>query len=54
MPQIVTTDRAAIADARIDDVPTPSLSAGQALLAVEQFAITANNVTYAAIGDAFG
>ena len=52
--QIVTTDRSAIADARIDDVPTPSLGAGQALLAVEQFAITANNVTYAAIGEAFG
>lgn len=52
--QIVTTNRTAIADARVEDLPLPVLVPGQALLAVEQFAITANNVTYAAIGDAFG
>ena len=54
MTQTITTARAAIADARVEDVPGPSLAPGQALLEVEQFAITANNVTYAAIGEAFG
>ena len=51
---IITVARTAIADARVEHLPPPLFGAGQALLAVEQFAITANNVTYAAIGDAFG
>ena len=30
------------------------LADGEALLAVESFALTANNITYGALGDAFG
>lgn len=54
MPQQITVAKTAIADARVEEVVAPALQPGQALLAVEQFAITANNVTYAAIGEAFG
>jgi hypothetical protein len=54
MPQQITVAKTAIADARVEDVETPALKSGQALLAVEQFAVTANNITYAAIGEAFG
>lgn len=32
----------------------PSLSDGQILLAVEKYALTANNITYAVVGDGFG
>jgi len=54
MPQQITVARGAIVDAAIDAVPAAPLLPGQALLKVDQFAITSNNVTYAAIGDAFG
>ncbi len=50
----ITVDRAAIGHAEIADIAAPALTQGQALLGIEQFAITANNVTYGAIGDAFG
>ena len=32
----------------------PALTPGSALLRVESFAVTANNVTYAVMGDSFG
>ena len=35
----------------VDEVP-PELEAGQAMLRVEAFALTSNNITYAALGDA--
>lgn len=54
MPQQITVAKSAIADAQVDDASLPALAVGQALLAIEQFAVTANNVTYAAIGEAFG
>ncbi len=34
------------------DTPAPQIGPGEILLAVEQFALTANNVTYAAMGEA--
>jgi hypothetical protein len=34
--------------------PVAELAEGEALLAVERFSVTANNVTYGAMGDAFG
>ncbi|RYF94295.1 MAG: DUF2855 family protein [Caulobacteraceae bacterium] len=34
--------------------PAAELAEGEALLAVERFSLTANNVTYGAMGDAFG
>ncbi|MET0382350.1 MAG: DUF2855 family protein [Burkholderiaceae bacterium] len=49
-------DRARLTDARVGADPDApgarDLEAGQARLAVELFALTANNVTYAAFGDA--
>ncbi len=54
MSEQITVARAAIADATLDAVAVPPLSTGEALLAIEQFAITSNNVTYGALGDAFG
>ena len=54
MSHQITVARSAIAEATLDDVAVAPLGAGQALLKIDQFAVTANNVTYAAIGDAFG
>ncbi|MGB5724145.1 MAG: DUF2855 family protein [Parasphingorhabdus sp.] len=36
------------------DSDTPTLDDGQILLAVEKYALTANNITYAVVGDGFG
>ena len=54
MPQQITVARTAIAEATLENLTLPLLGAGQALLKIDQFAVTSNNVTYAAIGDAFG
>ncbi len=54
MPQQITVARTAIADATLDDVSLSHLGVGQALLKLDQFAVTSNNVSYAAIGEAFG
>ena len=44
-------DRTDLRRTRIDDAPPAELRPGQVRLTVERFALTANNVTYAAIGD---
>lgn len=44
--------RDAIGTHEVRDAATPQIGPGEILLAVEQFAVTANNVTYAAMGDA--
>ena len=54
MSQQITVARSAIAAATLDVLPAPRLAPGHALLKIDQFAVTANNVTYAAIGEAFG
>ncbi len=54
MPQQITMSRTSIDEATLVDIAVPVLGAGQALLRIDQFAITSNNVTYGAIGDAFG
>ncbi len=54
MSQQISVARSAIAAATLDDLSAPILAPGQALLKVDQFAVTANNVTYAALGEAFG
>lgn len=54
MPHQITVARTAIIEATLDDIALPTLGPGEALLKIQQFAITANNVTYAAIGEAFG
>ena len=48
----VLVSRADIGTTAIDDADMPALEEGQVLLAVEQFAVTANNITYAAMGEA--
>ncbi|MEW4468391.1 DUF2855 family protein [Parasphingorhabdus sp. JC815] len=36
------------------NLPPPDLAKGEILMAVEKYAVTANNITYAAVGDGFG
>ena len=50
MTQILVR-RDAISVSEVRDTPMPDIGPGEILLAVEQFAVTANNVTYAAMGD---
>ncbi len=45
-------DRKDIQETRIDESEPPELEPGQALLEVDSFGLTANNVTYAVFGDA--
>src|SRR3954468_18105215 len=40
--------------ARVVAEPAPDLAAGEALLRVERFGLTANNITYGALGDQLG
>lgn len=47
-----TVARADLRDARIEDDVVPALAAGQVRLRIDSFALTANNITYAAFGDA--
>lgn len=46
--------RGDITQARMQQAPLPPLADGAVRLAVESFSLTANNVTYAAMGDGFG
>ncbi len=41
-----------LSDTRLHTAPQPDLAAGQVRVAVESFALTSNNITYAAFGDA--
>ena len=43
-----------LATTAIRALPTPPLAAGQIRLAIDRFAFTANNVTYATTGDSLG
>ena len=43
-----------LAKAQWHDSDLPALAEGQVLLAVEKYALTANNITYAVVGDGFG
>jgi hypothetical protein len=43
-----------LAQVRWHDSDVPVLAEGQILLAVEKYALTANNITYAVVGDGFG
>ena len=54
MPQIVHVEKANIANCTLVDQALPPLGENQVRLKVESFAVTANNVTYAVIGDMFG
>jgi hypothetical protein len=54
MPQTVTIAKADLSQMAIIDTPATPLADGAVRLRVESFAVTANNVTYAVIGDMFG
>ena len=54
MAQTAWVEKAQIGNIRITDTTLPPLSDGAVRLRVESFSVTANNVTYAAIGDMFG
>ncbi len=43
-----------IGDVRIVNDPTPEIGDGEILLRIERFALTANNVTYAVVGERIG
>ncbi|WP_299416977.1 DUF2855 family protein [uncultured Sulfitobacter sp.] len=52
--QRLLIDQKTITETRLEDIPAAPLAAGQARLVMESFALTANNVTYAASGFAIG
>lgn len=52
--QRILVDQANITHLQLEQVPSPALQSGQARLSVKRFALTANNVTYAASGHAIG
>ena len=54
MSQTVQFQRRDLAQSRIVDIPLPQLGDGEVRLRIESFSVTANNVTYAVVGDAFG
>jgi hypothetical protein len=54
MSRIVQVKRSAIDQSRIVAEDQPPLGDGEVRLKVESFSVTANNVTYAVVGDAFG
>ena len=49
----LTVERSDLARTRLIRSPVPDLAAGEALLRVDRVGVTANNVTYAVLGDAF-
>lgn len=48
----IHVNKADISAAEISETAAPEIAEGQILCAIESFAITANNITYAAMGDA--
>lgn len=54
MTQTVQVKRGALGETRIAEYPDAPLGDGEVRLKVESFSVTANNVTYAVAGDAFG
>ena len=54
MSHVVEVEKAKLTVAHIVERPDAKLADGAARLKIESFAVTANNVTYAVIGDMFG
>lgn len=50
----IRVQKANLADARTVTGPPPKIGPGQALLKLDRYALTANNVTYAVFGEPFG
>ena len=53
MAQAVWAKRDALTTMNVTDIDMPPLADGAVRLKVQSFAVTANNVTYAVIGDMF-
>lgn len=51
---VFQSNRAKISDTRVLNVDVAELAAGEVLMAVERFALTANNITYGVAGDSVG
>lgn len=54
MSQVVQVVRDNLTDAKLVDVAMPPLAKGAVRLKIESFSVTANNVTYAVVGDQMG
>jgi hypothetical protein len=54
MASTVWVNKAALAEARVHDDTLPALGDGEVRLKIESFSVTANNITYAVIGEPFG
>lgn len=54
MSQTVILNKSQLTDAKVVESDMPPLGDGEVRLRIESFAVTANNVTYAVIGDMFG
>jgi hypothetical protein len=54
MAQTVWVNKTALTETQIHDEALPALGDGEVRLKIESFSVTANNITYAVIGDMFG
>ena len=54
MASTVWVNKAALTEAQVHDDTLPALGDGEVRLRIESFSVTANNITYAVIGDMFG
>jgi hypothetical protein len=54
MAQTVWVKKSSLADTQVHDDTLPALGDGEVRLRIESFSVTANNITYAVIGDMFG
>jgi hypothetical protein len=54
MASTVWVNKSALTEAHIHDDALPALGDGEVRLKIESFSVTANNITYAVIGDMFG
>jgi len=52
--QIFQSKRSDIAQAELAHADIPELAEGEVLIAVDKFALTANNITYGVAGDTMG
>jgi len=51
--QQIHVRKGALTDAALAEIPLDPLGDGEVRLAIESFSVTANNVTYAVVGDGF-
>jgi hypothetical protein len=54
MAQVVWANKNALSDTQLHETILPALADGAVRLKIESFSVTANNITYAVIGDMFG